>query len=350
MRRSVTAALKYYNMNSSGKRVGDCYKRALALAFRKDYDQVKNELNKMVRNGEAYQNNAYTTLDKYIRRNGGVGLVDGTYDASSVEKFCEEHPTGTYLLFTNKDPKALFSNHVVAIIDGDAYDSWNSYQSRIHSAFSIDAAPRQLHYDDVKDMTPVVAENIYPLLEDYITKLNMKYVADDSIITQFSLKSIEAKSSDTISIWLRCFFDEARVPLNSKYYSRRWQGYDITLKLDINQNADENTKRLWPKLKQKVYDWAYNISSELKNAARLDTLGHRYYGDKEIFKAVPDELIPYVYSADKLGSYSEYNYEVTLKGLDQWGDDGRLIDFYADTIKEMRQKLVRYFETGYSDY
>lgn len=39
-------------------------------------------------------------------------------DCYSVRQFCEEHPEGRYLLGTG--------THVVTVIDGDYYDTWNS--------------------------------------------------------------------------------------------------------------------------------------------------------------------------------------------------------------------------------
>jgi hypothetical protein len=36
----------------------------------------------------------------------------------SVSQFAEEHPTGRYVL--------ACQNHVVSVIDGDYYDSWDS--------------------------------------------------------------------------------------------------------------------------------------------------------------------------------------------------------------------------------
>lgn len=40
---------------------------------------------------------------------------DGSY---TVERFCHDHPRGTYLL--------ALSGHVVAAVDGRFYDSWDS--------------------------------------------------------------------------------------------------------------------------------------------------------------------------------------------------------------------------------
>ena len=348
MMQSISAALKLYNMNSSNKRVGDCFKRALALAFKKDYDVVKNELNKMVRNGQAWRNNDYNTLAKYIKQNGGKQLVDGTYDDSSVKKFCEEHPVGTYLVFTNKDQKAHFSNHIVAIIDGDAYDSWDSEASKIFHAFQVSTDARQLHFDNVADMRIPVIEKLLPLLEKYLIKLFDKYTnIPDTPISDIELEYFKPYGKDTLECELKCYLIPDRISKQSESYTLTRRIHDITLKLDINLDADENAERLWPKLKQKVYDWMYNIYDEIKISNKIATVKqYKFYGDKTIYKAIPDELWPYVWSADRMGSYSEYKYEVTLHMPEDSEYHGAYIDFHADTVKEMRDRLLRFYNYG----
>ena len=39
-------------------------------------------------------------------------------DCYTVEDFCQEHPKGTFVV--------AVSGHVLTVVDGDAYDSWNS--------------------------------------------------------------------------------------------------------------------------------------------------------------------------------------------------------------------------------
>ncbi|MBR0092838.1 MAG: hypothetical protein IJP92_14190 [Lachnospiraceae bacterium] len=41
----------------------------------------------------------------------------------TVERFCEEYPEGTYLVATG--------THVVAVVDGNYYDAWNSGKEQI---------------------------------------------------------------------------------------------------------------------------------------------------------------------------------------------------------------------------
>jgi hypothetical protein len=43
---------------------------------------------------------------------------DNYPDRYTVEEFCKEHPEGVYLLATD--------SHVVAVIDGNYIDTWNS--------------------------------------------------------------------------------------------------------------------------------------------------------------------------------------------------------------------------------
>jgi hypothetical protein len=41
-------------------------------------------------------------------------------DCYTVEDFCQEHPNGTFVVATH--------GHVLAVIDGNYYDSWDSGQ------------------------------------------------------------------------------------------------------------------------------------------------------------------------------------------------------------------------------
>ena len=45
--RSVFAAWKVYNANPKNRRVGDCVKRSISLAFKDDYTKVAKELNEL---------------------------------------------------------------------------------------------------------------------------------------------------------------------------------------------------------------------------------------------------------------------------------------------------------------
>lgn len=56
----------------------------------------------------------------YLRNNGfkRFNLPDLCPDCYTVRDFCSDHPTGTFVLATG--------THVIAVINGNYYDSWDS--------------------------------------------------------------------------------------------------------------------------------------------------------------------------------------------------------------------------------
>ena len=56
----------------------------------------------------------------YLRANGfkKIILPDSCPDCYTIAQFCRDFPVGKYMLATG--------THVVAVIDGDYYDTWDS--------------------------------------------------------------------------------------------------------------------------------------------------------------------------------------------------------------------------------
>lgn len=110
---------QFYNPNPLGLNTGDCVIRALTLAFGKTWDEVYE----MVANygfetkTMPSSNDSWTAL---LRRNSFKRYIipDECPDCYTVREFCEDHPKGVYVLATG--------THVIACIDGDYYDTWDS--------------------------------------------------------------------------------------------------------------------------------------------------------------------------------------------------------------------------------
>ena len=109
----------YYNPNPNSKSVGDCVVRAIAKATGRSWDQAYLELCiqgfLMKDFGDSNQ-----VWDSYLR---GCGfkrrIISNTCpNCYTIMDFCYDHPFGIYVLATG--------NHVVAVIDGEYYDSWDS--------------------------------------------------------------------------------------------------------------------------------------------------------------------------------------------------------------------------------
>lgn len=108
-----------YNPNPKKKRVGDCAVRAIAKIFDTDWGTAYAKLSA---NGYVLGDimNAVYVYGSVLRQNGFIReIIPNTCpDCYTIEDFCRDHPRGKFVVVT--------SNHVVAVIDGDYYDSWDS--------------------------------------------------------------------------------------------------------------------------------------------------------------------------------------------------------------------------------
>lgn len=111
---------RYKNMNPEGKKVDDCTVRTLALVSGLEWDRVYDDLcdiGKWLRVMPS-TNEAWNT---WLEANGWkMHEIKGRPDDYNVTEFCAEHPEGSYVLGLR--------NHVVAVIDGRYYDTWDCGQ------------------------------------------------------------------------------------------------------------------------------------------------------------------------------------------------------------------------------
>lgn len=112
-------AWRAYNPNPEGIRVGDCTVRACCLATGKEWESVHCALSfeALMRRDMPSANHVWGA---YLKRSGYRRHVipNECPDCYTVADFARDHPRGLYVL--------AISGHVVAVKDGDWYDTWDS--------------------------------------------------------------------------------------------------------------------------------------------------------------------------------------------------------------------------------
>ena len=112
-------AFIYRNPNPRNKLVGDCVIRAISIVSNQDWDDVFLDLMLtcyMLKDIPS-SNQAWSA---YLHEKGYRRYVipDTCPDCYTIEDFTKDHPEGKYIVHTG--------THVVAVIDGDYYDTWHS--------------------------------------------------------------------------------------------------------------------------------------------------------------------------------------------------------------------------------
>lgn len=110
---------KMFNNNPTGRSVGDCAVRAIAVALDTDWETAYARL---AFNGYQMGDmpNADSVWGSVLRQNGFYrkAIPDTCPDCYTAEQFCADHPEGVYVL--------SFGGHLATIRNGDLYDSWDS--------------------------------------------------------------------------------------------------------------------------------------------------------------------------------------------------------------------------------
>ena len=107
------------NINPEKKQTGDCVIRAIGTVIDKEWDDTFLELmSKAFQMKEMpSQNNVWGA---YLHDLGFKRYVieDTCPDCYNVKDFANDHPKGRYVVGTG--------THVIAVIDGNYYDTWDS--------------------------------------------------------------------------------------------------------------------------------------------------------------------------------------------------------------------------------
>lgn len=105
-----------YDANPSGSPTGDCVIRAIATITRRPWRDVHWDL-AILSNQRCKMMDDNVIWHEYLKNLGfRIYAIQDPY--MRIKVFCNSHPYGEYILGTGR--------HVVAVIDGDYYDAWDS--------------------------------------------------------------------------------------------------------------------------------------------------------------------------------------------------------------------------------
>lgn len=109
----------YYNPNPVKASAGDCVIRAICKATGKDWDSIYS---KVTFYGFLYKEmpSSNNVWGAYLKSIGFVKRIvpNSCPDCYSIKEFCIDNPIGVFLVVTD--------GHVVAIENGNYYDTWDS--------------------------------------------------------------------------------------------------------------------------------------------------------------------------------------------------------------------------------
>lgn len=112
-------AYVYYNPNPSNQRVGDCAVRALSKAMNIGWVDMYIDLCSEGLIHKDMPNSNYV-WGMFLKKNGysEKTLPSICPNCTTIKAFAKEHKKGRYVV--------ACQNHVVAVVNGDYFDSWDS--------------------------------------------------------------------------------------------------------------------------------------------------------------------------------------------------------------------------------
>lgn len=119
-----------FNNHPKELKTTDCVVRSMSKAFDKDYLETRRELNRVKRElgFKSYKERKF--IYKYLNNYERIILkaVKGQPRVRGYD-FAEKYSKGTYIL--------SMAGHLVTLVDGNIYDSWDSRYKVVYTAWKI---------------------------------------------------------------------------------------------------------------------------------------------------------------------------------------------------------------------
>lgn len=342
-----------YNANARGNSSPDCVARGLSLVFSMTYDNTLKELRQIQKDHHRDSYKTFVTIEEFIANHCSDKCIElKKSEYVPVGEFADTHPAGTYIILCGKHSANFSTEHLVTVIDGKIYDSWDS--------------------------------------RDYFVK---KYWSVSNVTHEFKLnleaekETLREQAMSDIDLFGRKFCEKYNIPvdevafqrMNFKYNvlrvhlvwksSKTGKAYDFSFNLSysLKMSIDEALKYTTTTIKTRLYDRFYTSSkqdAEEYEAKKLfeesgETEQTMFYMDdreKRFFNSLPAKIKPFVkyISIQSPGQYSD-SVSVRIKALP--GDPRRSTDpsfrfegYDSAMVKDMIKRYLEKWERPYDDY
>lgn len=346
----ILAKLYRYNANTNNKDTNDCVARSISLALGIDYDEVKRGLKKVAHKLNLPSWNYFDGFTQYIREHVGYNIkwrkpAEWFHKSLTVKEFSQKLDIGTYLLLCGKAEGS--TSHMVACIDGNYYDSWDS-SNRIVSYFMvIDDEGQSISDDgDIDDISMSILDEV----DKYIEKLNSKF-------SYFHLdrEGLQSSTDDyTKSFTVVSYIRKENLPEEVEPYSDMYEdsaSKTFYIKLNPRMSDEANIQKNAERLRYQIREWNYanrkTVEDVVKEAQASKNMNKEFKGDRLLLSKTPKEYQKYILRATDSGS-SRYTdrYSVSLYALPNdpnYNDRDKWVTCYCDSIRELIYNLKYYF-------
>lgn len=118
---------QYFNPNPKGSRVGDCSVRAISKAMNMTWEDayIVIALKGFIKADMPSSNSVW---GEYLAEHGFSKMVPEP--CTTIRDFCIKYPKGLYV--------CALTGHVVCVLDGDYYDTWDSGDETVLYAWRKD--------------------------------------------------------------------------------------------------------------------------------------------------------------------------------------------------------------------
>lgn len=342
----ILDAVRYYNANPDAKSKPDCVIRALSMAYDMDYKDVKKELREIMKGMNLDVWNIRLVFEVFIKDHGVKDTVKIKEDIT-VGEFMESHPTGTYIIRCQDRPitRGSKSGHLVAMVDGDIYDSWDCTRYYLDYYYLVDGDTSVISAIDTNKLYELIKEEI----EEYGNKLikkagiseykfeeTSKYLKEQSIIVYYNFKVTE---------YLPRTVDN---PRSFKFVYNFNPRYSNDKTLQIIENVTKNYLNKY--IGRFKHDWKEGLEADALTGDYPDLYRNRDW-DAELIHKLPqwarNSVISMQYNPEGK-RYGTYMYDVEIKALrgdPRATDADDTVVFYADDINDLRDQLDTYKKT-----